>query len=342
MKRCFVLPSCLLAVSLTLSASADDFAGESFSLRFPGTLTHFSSYGDVAAKAGASAASKWGSSSNPAAIGWGFPAAYDYGIGGQYSALMFQEGTRLDFFTEVATFDAGQLGAFRFALAQVRSSDSTLRGTPLHFNYDLNLVRLDWSKRFTDRFSAGAGVSVSRSETTLGTAKRELNDTDKDTVAATLGVLAEPVDHLFIGLVGDYHYGTSQSRSTAHTPIGEFYFDSGDVTHQFSIRPGIAYEFRENALVHLDYQLAWLSNDTGSLTLQRVMLGTDIPLARFFYLRAGTAIDAHRNLTWTTGLGFYPRKGLYFDVAYQHDMFPEVQREFGHSQTLNASISWQF
>ncbi len=337
-------PLLILAATVgTLSPSArgDDFPGESFSLRLPAALTHFSSYADVAAKGGASAASKWGSSINPAAIAWSFPKSYDVGISGQYSQIAFDEGTRLNFFTEVATIDAHDFGTFRFAMSEVRANDHASRLARLNFDYDVNFARVDWARRFGEKLGVGAGFSFSQSETTFHDAQFS-SDTAKNTFTGHLGALWQPADRWLAGIVGDYAYGPSDTTTTFRSPFFRAHSESGDVAHQFTLQPGIAYEFRENALVHLDYQFGWFSNDSGAFTEQRVAAGTDIPLARFLYLRAGAAIDWRRNFAWTTGLGFYPRKGLYLDLAYQNDMFPEVQREFGHSHTINASVSWQF
>lgn len=56
------------------SASADDFGESDFSLRFPATLTRFSVYADAAAKGGASAAGKFGSSINQHRMPGSFPS----------------------------------------------------------------------------------------------------------------------------------------------------------------------------------------------------------------------------------------------------------------------------
>ncbi len=114
------------------------------------------------------------------------------------------------------------------------------------------------------------------------------------------------------------------------------------MSHQFTLRPGLAYEFRENTLVISITNSAGSQATAARSRSSASRSATDLPIARFLYLRAGAAMDWRTNFAWTTGLGFYPRKGLYLDLAYQNDMFPEVQREFGHSRTLNVSMSWQF
>ena len=320
---------------------ADDFSGEDFSLRLPAALSRFSSYADVAGKGGASAAGKFGSSENPAAIAWSFPAAYDYGVSAQYSNVSFDSGTRLDFFTEVATLDAQALGTFRFAFAQVRSNDHVLGNGPLTFTYDLNLGRLDWGKRFGP-VALGAGFSYAQSATTFRTAQLVFADAERKTSAGWLGALWQPAPRWLAGVFGNFGYAPTRTDFTTPTPFGLVQSESNGITRQLLVRPGLSYEWREHALLQFDYEYARFWNDTGSLEVHRFRLGGDLPLARFFFVRAGAIVDTRGNFGWTAGCGFYPRKGVTFDFAYQDDVFPEIQREFSHARTLNASVSVQF
>lgn len=259
----------------------------------------------------------------------------------QYSDVAFDEGTRLHFYSQAAGIDLREFGSLRVSLGEVRSNDRMVRDFPIRFSYELNGARLDWSLRF-GQYSLGAGFAFSQSETIFGTDKFEAAHADSRLLLGRLGGLWQPADRWFLGLVVDY--GVYRVETTRRSPTAPRIVASliEDETIQTVLRAGIAYEFRPNALIHLDYQGGWFSNDTGRLDVHRVMAGTDLPLARFFYLRAGMAIDSRQNLMWTTGLGFYPSPNLTFDLAYQHDTFAEVQREFGHSRTLNGSVSWQF
>ena len=335
----------LLIVGALLAAAgpifADDFSGEAFSLRLPAALSRFSSYADVAAKGGASGASKFGSSENPATIAWSFPSAYDYGLSGQYSNVAFDSGTRLNFFTEVATVDANVLGTFRFALAHIRSNDHALDRSPLAFTYDLNLGRLDWAKR-VGSVSLGAGFSYAESETTFRTRQTVFADASRQTSSVWLGALWQPASRWLVGVFGNYGYAPTRTDSNTPTLFGLQQTEAREITRQIIVRPGISYEWREHAMLQLDYEYGRFWNDTGSLDAQRFRLGGDLPLARFFFVRGGAIADTRGNLGWSAGCGFYPHTGVTFDFAYQNDVFPEIQREFSHSRTLNASMSVQF
>ena len=141
------------------------------------------------------------------------------------------------------------------------------------------------------------------------------------------------------GSHGDYVRGSVDTTVTP-SPLSSARIRSTDMVQQWNVHPGIAYEFKENAMVHADYEASWLSDDYGhDLQLNRWSVGTDIPLMKFLYLRAGAAVDAHSHFSWSTGIGFYPSKHVFIDLAYQNDAFPELKQEFGRSRTLNASVS---
>ena len=53
-------------------------------------------------------------------------------------------------------------------------------------------------------------------------------------------------------------------------------------------------------------------------------------------------LDGTGRSTISTGVGFYTSKKVFIDLAYQNNAFPELNQEFGRSQTLNASISIQW
>lgn len=156
------------------------------------------------------------------------------------------------------------------------------------------------------------------------------------------GILWQPAPRWLVGLVGEFGYAPTETNFTTPTLLGLVRTRVDDPMRQVVIRPGISYEWMPNALLQFDYQYARFWNDTGELELHRFSAGGDLPLARFLFVRAGAVVDDRGNFGWTAGLGFYPRKGLTFDFAYQNDNFPEIQREFGHSRTLNASVSFQF
>jgi hypothetical protein len=331
------------AALMSLPLHADDLTSAPFSLRFPASIGHLSFYGDVSALSGASAASKWESSPNPANKGWGFQADYDWRLSGQYNNIDFDNGTTLHFVSETAAIDAGAAGVFRLGLLEATSNTETARGAlSLPYEFDLHAIQLSWAKKLCEVFSLGAEVTFSRGETAFKLPAFDFVNTEKDTWGFRLGGLWKPADKWFLGLYGDYINGQADTVLNVPTPLGVLHATGSDTVQQWLIHPGIAYEFKENAMIHADYEAGWVFNDDQTLQLNRWSMGTDIPLMKFLYLRAGAAVDAHSNFSWSTGVGFYPSKHVFIDLAYQNDAFPELKQEFGRSRTLNASIAIQW
>ncbi len=340
-----------LAVLPPISSASDAFAGQDFSLRYSAALNHFEPYADVAANGGASAASLFGSSNNPAAIAWRFPDASDgkgavthfnFGASAEYSNVAFDNGTLLNFSSMSATFGTKDIGVFRFDVGLITSNEDAVRNVPANFKFDLGGARLNYSKMLTKDLSVGATAGFARSETEFKGPGFDFADATKNIWNFRFGTVWSPADKWYLGLNTTYIYGPTDTTTLTPTAIGLLRRSSSDATHQFTVQPGIAYNWKMFGLVHLDYELAHFSNDTGHLTENRFMAGLDIPLKEFLYLRGGGFTDAKGNAGWTTGLGFYPSTHVFIDLAYQSNNFPEVGQEFGRSRTLNASVTVQW
>lgn len=352
------------AAMLPLSSHADDLVDAPFSLRFPAAFSNFSFYGDVSALSNASAASKWESSPNPANKAWGFQEEYDWRLSGQYNNIRFDNGTQLHLVTETVAIDAHDFGVLRLGLLQVTSNDELTQGSNVSFlggkkyAFDLNGVGLSWGRHFGKSFTLGSEVGFTRGETVftqtavnlppvvtplftfpgLTIPEFEAVHTDTDKWSYRVGGLWSPADKWFVGLYADYARATSDT-TVSLGPLSPLKFRSSETIQQWVVHPGIAYEFTKDAMVHADYQAGWVFDDYTTLQTSRWSAGTDIKLAQFLYLRVGGAIDSRSNTSWSTGIGFYPSKHVFIDLAYQNDAFPELNKEFGRSRTLNASVS---
>ena len=328
--------------ALSLGAHASDYP-EAFSLRFSSALSHYDVYGDTAAKGGASVSGKWGSSTSPAPMAWSFPkSGNEYIISGQFGNVAFDNGTHLNIISEAVSLNAGDFGVFRLDLGQVVSNTDFIRNAPLAYDFDAQLVRLEWAKRLSDEFAIGVKAGFLRSDTGFSTHGLDYSRSKSDSWSLGVGTLWEFAPKWFLGSFTDYGYGTGDTTSLVPTATGLSRGTAGSTDYHITFHPGISYEFKPGALVHAEYQFGWFNNDDGTLHQNRFMVGTDIPLAEFFYLRAGSSIDARGNVSWTTGIGFYPSRHLTFDLAFQSDAFPELSQEFGRSRTLNASVSIQW
>lgn len=349
------LPAIITAsIAISLQAGrADDFTGKDFSLRLSAALSRFEPYADVAAKGGSSAALPFGSSNNPAAVAWHFPDEtnadggtdhYRMNMSGQYSNVSFSNATQFHFASDSIGFGSAETGVFRLDTGTIQSNERTVQNLPLGFGFDLGGGRLNYAKKFGD-FSIGATAGYAHSTTTFSSGGINLVDAEKDIWNFRLGGLWNPgKSNWFLGVVSTYINGPTDTTTLVRLPSGSrMLLTSSDTTNQFTVQPGIAYHWRHDkalqGYIHADYQFANLSNSTGSLTEHRFLVGADFPVTEWLYLRGGGFTDEKGNAGWTAGIGFYPSKKVFLDLAYQNNNFPEIAREFGSSQTLNVSVS---
>ena len=59
-------------------------------------------------------------------------------------------------------------------------------------------------------------------------------------------------------------------------------------------------------------------------------------------LRLGGSADTDRQLTLSTGVGFYPTKYFQAELAYVYNAFPEIRKEFGRAHLISLSLATVF
>ena len=332
----------LAAFLAATQAWAGGFGGYDLSLRLPAALSRFSPYADVAGVGGASVASTWASSINPASADWReSPGPHGLGFCPQYSAIPFQEGTVIHVVNEFLMWQNDQWGTFLPALTQVRSNHATtLQG--LGFEYQLDNCQIPWGKRIAENWAVGGNFNCSSSEMTFDSGPAVVSRTDSQSYDFSVGVLHQALDRLTLGVVFDY--GFSPSRTTFYDLLGT---GSGDVTvhdtgYQYLLRPGIAFEYQKDSVIYFDYQLVSFFDDTGQLYISRFLLGVEHQIVKGYFVRSGIALDDHGSAGWSAGIGIYPFEKIAIDLAYQYDMFPELYPEFRRSQTLAVSLGLAF
>lgn len=324
-------------------AYAADYDEKDFSLRFPAALSRFSSYADVAATGGASAGSKWQSSSNPAALAWqSLTGTYRVSLNPQYSAIKFKEGTNLHVVTGSVTKEFEKYGTLQFAYAKARSNgDDTKQG--IGFHYDMDYVQFQYGKRFSDDFALGAGVNISSAEVDNTYGVLRLANSSSKTYGVRLGGLYRIAGNLLGGLVLDYSSSPSSTKYYDTSGLfGPVYLQTNDTTKQFTLRVGPSYEYMKDSTVSLDYQYGLFKNDTGNMEVHRVYAGIDHRIVDALFIRGGMAFDRNGFTGWTCGLGIYPTKQISIDLGYQYNMYPELESEFGRSHTFVVSLGVSF
>lgn len=337
--------------TMTGPARAEDIEDEALSLRLPAALTRFAPYGDVAGVGGASAGSKWSSSVNPASTGW--EPDLRFSVTPQYSNVRFDEDLGLNVFAEAATFDLNETDRLQPALAQVRAEEATTR-QGRDFRLEMDLVQVQWARRVNEDWAVGANFNYTKAHSDYDLGSMTLSDGESETYGWRFGVLhrlcgedgnGEPRGDegndtggmLLGGVVFDYAF--TPSRTTVYVPAKQRIKDTG---HQFVLRPGLAWYYASDSAVYADYVYGSFHDDTGRLQVHRFQVGVDHEIVKGVFGRAGVTMDTAGNTAWAAGFGIYPAEWVAVDIAYQDNMFPELEPEFGESRTLTFSVSFSF
>jgi hypothetical protein len=289
------------------AAEAHDFDEFGFGLRLQAALTRFSRFADVAGTGGASVASKWASSINPASVAWQ-PMR---GVSPQYAWISFDEGTSLHVFTASTALPTEKSGTFQPSLAAVLSNHATTRDGFV-FGWEGVFGDVSWGLRPEVPVSEGSSV----------------------TGGVRAGGLWEFADAFFGGLILDY--AVVGSETTMLDPMTGGRVESDDTLHQFLVRPGLSYK-RGRWTVYGDYEFGLFVDESATLRVHRLYFGLNWEVTDAFSLRAGTVLDDRSNVAATFGFGVFPSERWSIEVAYQYDMFPEVSAEFGRSHALIVS-----
>jgi hypothetical protein len=368
---------CLAAVLLALGpavARAGDYGGD-FSLRLAPAFVRFT---EVSSVGGETVANRWSSAINPASTDWNkVPAEHGLVITPYYSLVMFDNSTRLHIIGESFTLNLGDWGTIQPTVSQIRSNHEP-SNQGMEFGYRVDTIQVQWGKRW-GKLALGLDLNVARAEVVqqgditviappvsqpagglAGEGQQFPHVKAKGNAESyrfRAGVLYEPAEHWLLGLIGEY--GFQPYRSTREIsmpapptpPEGEegaqpaggipAMRDTG-IQEQVIVRPGVSYEYMTNSTVYLDYEFGLYHNKTGTLDDNRVSVGIDHALFPWLYLRAGAGIDFLGNASWTAGTSVHFSKWGSFDLGYQYDALPEIRREFGRAQVVQATFIVRF
>lgn len=235
-----ILAGPVLAVVMALPAAGQVTGDDPFTLRLPAALSRFSPYADVAGAGGASAASKWSSSANPAALGWlDWPAGRTASLATQYAAVDFDDGPRLHVASQAAVADLGKWGRIQPAVAQVFSDEGTTR-QGLGFNFNLQRFQLNWGKKFGDDCAAGAGFQYTRSQSYYDLGSIDVSKSTSDAYAFSAGALHRLCGPLLGGVVAQYSFSQDRTIMYGIPAFAIAETRTADKTHELTLRPGLS------------------------------------------------------------------------------------------------------
>ena len=110
----------------------------------------------------------------------------------------------------------------------------------------------------------------------------------------------------------------------------------------FNVRPGVSWIATKDLTLNLDYQYGHFSEGSDKLDVHRFYVGGDLTVVEGVYLRAGAVIDTEGNFSPAVGLGIAPSESVYIDIAWQEDLFPEIEEEFGKSNMVSIGLTLLF
>ncbi len=368
MSRVAVFTAILILVLLPHDrpARAGSIDNASFGLRFTAGITRVTRWADMAGMGGASAGSRWSSSINPAGSGWS-PATGRKGVGTslQYSGIFFDEGTDVHLMSLSAAFgpdnldrgitsrsdefavdpalptDTDTFGIWQPSILVLDSNRATM-SDGVDFEWSALYGELQWGKKISDNFGIGANINFLTSQMDFGLESVDVSESKGETYGLRIGGLYQASETIYLGLVLEYGINPSKTRTFDFMGLGIGTQTERDTLQQFIVRPGASFVLTEDLTVNLDYQYGHFSDSTGSLDVHRFYAGFDQTIIEGLYLRGGAVLDTEGNFSPALGIGIAPNESIYIDFAWQMNLFPEIEQEFGDAGMLSIGITVLF
>jgi len=347
----------VLIVFPSIVLSASDYSNKDFSVRLPPAFLRFT---EISAMGGETVANRFSSAVNPAALGWiSLPSKNGIVVSPYYSFVNFQEGMQLNLFGESMTWDTGSWGAIQPTLSQIRTNNTTARDG-LTFDYQVDVGQLQWGKRFGN-YALGADINYARANVKRkGTVLSQIpgfpqmmpvdldTETSADNYRLRIGGLYQPSEKWLLGMILEYGWQPYRSKITTQmsfpplpSPVRQT-TEADGTQQQYILRPGLSYEYAKGSTIFLDYQLGIFNSDRDNLVNQRCNTGIEHRLFEWLFVRFSPSVDLEGNVGVSFGLSAFLSKWCSIQAAYQYNMLPEIEHEFGQAQTIQIVLAFWF
>ena len=201
---------------------------------------------------------------------------------------------------------------------------------------------IQWGKKITDSVAIGANFSVLSSEMEFDLGSVRVSRSTGETYTLRAGVLWEQSPSLYFGVAVDYGLNPSKTRTYDFMGLGIGTTTERDTLHQFLVHPGVSWVATEDLTITVDYQFGLFNDDTGTLRVHRFYAGFDQTIIEGVYLRGGLVVDTEGSISPSIGLGIAPSESVLLDFAWQRNLFPEIEEEFGKADVLSLSLTLRF
>jgi len=333
----------LLALPWVLPLPAlagNGYGDKDFAVRLPPAFLRFT---EVSTMGGETVANRMSSAINPATTDWlKLPGKVGLVIAPYYSPISFDNGTCLQVIGESATIDAGALGVFQPVVSQIRSNGKAMRNGR-KFDYQVDSYQLQWGRR-VGTWAAGATFNFAAAEVIQTTAAGFRAKGVSESYRWRFGGLYEPAEKWLLGAIFEYGFQPYRSKTRVPLPFGlpPMIMRDRGTQHQFVFRPGVSYEYRELSSVFLDYQFGSFHNPEDYLQSHRFTTGVDHRLLKWLFVRGSVGLDVKGNVDLGCGFSVFPAEWCSLDFGYKYDALPELQKEFGRSDTFQLSFNVRF
>lgn len=321
---------------------ADDLEDKGFGLRLSAALTRASRYPDSMAIGGAGGGSPWSSSPNPASSGLNPSVGKSgWGASAQHFQVLLESGSRIRAYSLSAAYDGGSWGNLQPAVLLLDTNRAAMKNG-LTFDWEVVSGELQWARKINPCTAIGANLSYLESELDFDFGPLPAVESSSKTYSVRLGVLRRLARKTHVGVAVEYSHAPSETTEYDFMGLGVGTRRSEDTTHGITVRPGAYFFLTKDLTAYVDYQFAWFKDDTESLGLHRLHFGFDQTVIEGVYLRTGGILDSEGNGTWTVGVGIAPSESVYIDLAYQLNMFPELNPEFGRADVFGVGLTVLF
>jgi len=321
------------------AACAGDLEEKGFGLRFSAALTRFSRYPDSAGIGGAGGGSPWSSSPNPASSGMN-PAVGPtrYGLSAQYAHAWFDAGQHIDVLSASGSYADPRTGSWQPS-AFVLSTNRAARKDGLEFRWDGVGAELQWARKCDGCTSYGINLSWFSSEIDFDLGGADVSKSTSTTYGVRAGALRKYSDRFYAGVALEFSGAPAKTTTYDFMGLGVGDTIEKDTTYTLLARPGIYAFLNDDLTAYVDYQFAHFWDGAESLSIHRLYAGLDLTVREGVYVRAGTILDGFGHAAFTAGLGIAPSETLLIDLAWQYDMFPELNQDFGTAHVVSLGIS---
>ncbi len=337
--------------------SASDYSNKDFSVRLPPAFVRFT---EISVMGGETVANRFSSAVNPASLGWiSLPGKNGVLVSPYYSVINFQEGMHLDLFGESMTWDTRSWGAIQPTLSQIRTNNTVARDG-LTFDYQVDVGQVQWGKRFGN-YALGADLNYARANVRRkGTLLSQIpglpvlipvdvnTETSADSYRGRIGGLYQPTEKWLLGMIVEYGFQPYRSKTTTQmslplspSPVLQTTEAKG-TQEQYILRPGLSYEYAKGSTLFADYQLGIFNSDRDNLVNHRFNAGIEHRLLEWLFVRFSPSVDLEGNLGVSIGLTAFLSKWCSIEAAYQYNMLPEIENEFGRAQTIQGVLAFWF